>query len=98
MMTAVPLKAGIPVVPHTTVNSSIFITIFVLLIKQLQVDISKKQVNVLLALIISKEVQGQQAAYIFTHNSHQKSTSSLNLSCCTYEKQKSQQGHCHLLR
>lgn len=67
MMTAVPLKAGIPVVPHTTVNSSIFITIFVLLIKQIWVDISKRQVNVLLSLIISKEDQGnRQRTYLLT--------------------------------
>lgn len=63
---------------------------------------SKKQADDLPALIISMEVHcslsGQQAACIYTHNSHQKSVSGLNLFCCIYEKQKSQQGHCHLLR
>lgn len=97
MMTAVLLKAGISLVPHTTVNSSISIITFVLLTKQLKVHISKKQVNVLLSLTISKEVQEEWAVYIFTRNSHQKSTSGLNLFCCIYEKQKSQQGHCYLL-
>lgn len=54
MMAAVLLKAGIPVVPHRAVDSSIFSTSFVLLIKQLRVDMSKNHIHVLLSLLISR--------------------------------------------